>query len=138
MPATSSSLIRVWPSLLGIYVLVVAVLTYGAEGPRPIMSDSSGLHSPAWRQLPSYPRERAVAGVLAGRHGNVLIAAGGANFPDRPPWEGGTKKTYSDIHVYSPAEPRWEPAGDLPEPRGYAAVVSLSTGVLVIGGENAE
>lgn len=96
---------------------------------------SSALHG--WRQLPSYPQPLGVAGVLAGEHGGVLIAAGGANFPDRPPWEGGKKVYYDDIHVFRPEAGDWVPAGRLPEARGYAAVVSLAEGVLVIGGENA-
>ena len=98
------------------------------------------LPSPApngWRQLPSYPQPLGVAGVLAGQHGGVLIAAGGANLPDRPPWEGGKKQFHDDIHVLLPGADDWVPAGRLPEPRGYAAVVSLPEGVLVIGGENA-
>lgn len=91
-----------------------------------------------WRQLPSYPQKPGVAGVLAGQHGGVLIAAGGANFPDRPPWEGGTKNYYDDIHVLLPGATEWMPAGRLPEPRGYSAVVSVPGGVLVLGGENAD
>ncbi len=103
------------------------------------MTNSS--HSPSaptgWRQLPSYPQEPGVAGVLAGQHDGVLIAAGGANFPDRAPWDGGTKKYYDDIYVLLPGATEWRPAGRLPEPRGYSAVVSVPGGVLVLGGENA-
>jgi N-acetylneuraminate epimerase len=102
--------------------------------PNAISSPSS---PQSWRQLPSYPQNLGVAGVLAGQHGGVLIAAGGANFPDRPPWEGGTKKYYDDIHVLLPGATEWMPAGRLPEPRGYSAVVSVPGGVLVLGGENA-
>jgi len=91
-----------------------------------------------WRQLPPYPQRLGVAGVLAGEHGGVLIAAGGANFPDQPPWEGGKKVYHDDIHVLRPEAGDWVPAGRLPEARGYAAVVSLPEGVLVIGGENAD
>jgi N-acetylneuraminic acid mutarotase len=94
--------------------------------------------SPAWRQLASYPRELGVAGVLAGIDDGVLIAAGGANFPDAPPWAGGRKVTYRDIFVYHPANDAWALAGNLPEPRGYSAVVATPRGLLVLGGENAE
>ncbi|HEY0865234.1 MAG TPA: hypothetical protein VGD97_14100 [Lacunisphaera sp.] len=90
-----------------------------------------------WRRLPDYPLAPGVAGVLAGMHGEVLIAAGGANFPDLPPWEGGVKKTYDEIFVLRPGAAAWQPAGRLPEPRAYAAVVSVPGGVLVLGGENA-
>ena len=87
--------------------------------------------------MPSYPRTRGVAGILAGEHRGVLIAAGGANFPDLPPWEGGKKAYYDDIYVLLPGAKEWQAAGHLPESRGYSAVVSLPEGVLLIGGENA-
>jgi len=90
----------------------------------------------AWRQLPSYAQVRGVAGVLAGQHESVVIAAGGTNFPDAPPWEGGSKKVYDDIYVLTPGASAWQASGRLPRPRGYAAVVSLPSGVLVLGGEN--
>jgi len=94
--------------------------------------------TPSWQQLPSYPRTRGVAGILAGVHRGVLIAAGGANFPDLPPWEGGKKAYYDDIHVLLPGEKEWRAAGRLPEARGYSAAVSLPDGVLLLGGENAD
>ncbi|WP_438479737.1 hypothetical protein [Oleiharenicola lentus] len=93
--------------------------------------------SPQWRQLPPYSQPLGVAGILAGQHGGVLIAAGGANFPGKPPWEGGKKVYYDDISVLRPGASEWQPAGRLPEARGYSAVVSTARGVLVIGGENA-
>jgi len=92
----------------------------------------------SWRRLPDFPLAPGVAGVLAGRHDGVLIAAGGANFPGRPPWEGGVKKTYDDIFVLPPGASAWRPAGRLPAPRAYAAVVSVPEGLLVLGGENAD
>lgn len=91
-----------------------------------------------WRKLPDYPQKPGMAGILAGVHDDVLMVAGGANFPDRPLWEGGKKTTYDEIYVLLPGETTWRPAGRLPEPRAYAAVVSLPGGVLVAGGENAE
>src|SRR5690606_41512890 len=51
--------------------------------------------------LPSLPAENAAtasigyAGMLGGGHNGVLLAAGGANFPEGLPWEGG-KKVWSD------------------------------------------
>lgn len=75
--------------------------------------------------------------MLAGASAGMLLAAGGANFPDRPPWEGGVKKTYDDIFALPGDAVAWQAAGRLPEPRAYAAVVSTPRGVLVLGGENA-
>ena len=79
-----------------------------------------------------------MAGLAAGVHGGVLIAAGGANFPDKMPWEGGKKAYYEQIFVLKPGDTTWQSAGRLPESRAYAATVSTSEGVLVFGGENAD
>ena len=91
-----------------------------------------------WTQRPAFPRAPGVAGVIAGVHNGVLIAAGGANFPDKMPWEGGVKVYYDEIFVLAPGESAWRAAGRLPEGRAYAAVVSTSAGVLALGGENAD
>lgn len=91
----------------------------------------------AWQQYADFPLSPGVAAAIAGVHEGVLIAAGGANFPDRPPWEGGIKRTYDEIHALIPGEKTWRTAGRMPVPRAYAAVVSLPQGVLAIGGENA-
>lgn len=90
-----------------------------------------------WRPYPAFPLAPGVAAVIAGSHGGVLIAAGGANFPDRPPWENGVKRTYDEIYALRPGATEWQTAGRLPAPRAYAAVVSVPDGVLAVGGENA-
>jgi len=79
-----------------------------------------------------------MAGLIAGTQAGVVIAAGGANFPDRMPWDGGRKIYYDEIFVLAPGESAWRPAGRLPERRAYAAAVSTPDGVLVAGGENAD
>lgn len=91
-----------------------------------------------WKRYPDFPLVPGVAAPIAGIHGGQLIAAGGANFPDRPPWENGVKRIYDEIHVLAPGAKAWHSGGRLPAPRAYAAVVSTPDGVLAIGGENAE
>ena len=91
-----------------------------------------------WTPLPGFPAPPGRAGLMAGSHGGVLIAAGGANFPDLPPWEGGIKQYYSDVAVLLPGASAWTSADSLGEARGYAAMASLPEGVLLVGGENAE
>ncbi|MBI5771713.1 MAG: hypothetical protein HZA93_28340 [Verrucomicrobia bacterium] len=96
------------------------------------------LSAPGWTQRPAYPLAPGMAGLIAGAHGGVLIAAGGANFPGKMPWDGGKKVYYDEIFVIAPGEKAWRTAGRLPERRAYAATVSIPDGVLVIGGENAD
>jgi N-acetylneuraminic acid mutarotase len=94
--------------------------------------------APEWTRRPPYPLAPGMAGIIAGAHGGVLIAAGGANFPGKMPWDGGKKVYYDEIFVIAPGENAWRSAGRLPEPRAYSAAVSLPDGVLVMGGENAD
>ena len=101
------------------------------------------LHAPqaqgdTWKSYPAFPLSPGVAAPIAGIHDGVLIAAGGANFPDRPPWENGVKRTYDEIYALLPGANAWRTCGKLPVPRAYAAVVSVPDGVLAIGGENAD
>ena len=83
-----------------------------------------------------HPHAPGMAGMMVGAHRGVLIAAGGANFPDVHPWDGGKKKIYSEVYVLLPGQTAWTAAGHLPGIRGYGATVSLPEGVLIAGGED--
>ena len=90
-----------------------------------------------WTQRPDLPVPLGRAGMIAGVDAGVLIAAGGANFPGKMPWDGGMKVYYDDILVLAPGG-TWRTAGRLPQARAYSATVPTANGLLVIGGENAE
>ena len=90
----------------------------------------------SWRKLPPYPHAPGMAGLMTAMHGDVLLAAGGANFPDLPPWEGGQKKFYDEIYALLPGAQSWIAAGRLPAPRAYGATVTTPGGVLIVGGED--
>ena len=91
-----------------------------------------------WRQRPDLPVPLGRAGMIAGMQGGVLIAAGGANFPAKMPWDGGKKIYYDEIFVITPGGEEWRSAGRLPNARAYSATVATADGLLVIGGENAD
>ncbi|SHM84793.1 cyclically-permuted mutarotase family protein [Chitinophaga jiangningensis] len=80
-----------------------------------------------------------VAGAFAGIAGNHLLVAGGANFPEAMPWEGGKKVYHREIYVLARENNQfsWNAAKAhyLPEPVAYGASVTLPQGVLCIGGE---
>ncbi len=130
---------------LGVFpsALLIAYLAQSASGEiscrvAAIPRDApAAAHRPAWRPLPPYPQAPGRAGAMTGAHGPVLIVAGGANFPDLPPWEGGIKRYHDDIYVLVPGEPRWRAAGRLPEPRAYGCSLSTPGGLLILGGEDA-
>ena len=122
---------------------LAAYLVPGAAGGSVCRVVQFPLNSPSpasgnWRKLPPYPQAPGMAGMMAGLHNGVLIAAGGANFPDLPPWEGGKKKIHDEIYVLLPGQKDWTAAGRLPGARGYGATVSLPDGVLIAGGEDGE
>lgn len=80
------------------------------------------------------------AGAINGVHQNALIVAGGANFPDKMPWEGGQKKYHNTIHLLEKKGDNyvWNTEVDsyLPEPIAYCGVTSTDLGVAYVGGEN--
>lgn len=91
-------------------------------------------------ELPALQGEResvGYAGMLGGGHEGVIIAGGGANFPEGKPWEGGDKVWSDKIFVYR--DSIWQLSGTrLPEPLGYSASVAVANGILSIGGNNSE
>lgn len=92
----------------------------------------------SWRELPPLPDDHGFAGSFAGVAGGNLIVAGGANFPDGPPWEGGKKTWHDPVFVLDKSDGQWRQAGKLPGPRGYGVSISTPKGLLCIGGSDAE
>lgn len=85
------------------------------------------------------PVSLGVAGPVTGVHGNMMLVAGGANFPDSMPWQGGKKKYYSDIHLFTKKGNQFASiTGDfnLRENIAYSACCSTPKGILYAGGEN--
>lgn len=88
--------------------------------------------------LPNLPDPNGFAGMFAGKSGGALIAAGGANFPDKKPWEGGKKVWYDTVFLLKEKAANWTIAGQLPRPLGYGVSITIPEGVLCIGGEDAQ
>ncbi len=94
-----------------------------------------------WSELPELPVAHGFGGPGVGYHNGAILLAGGANFPERPPWEGGEKVWYDQIWVLdleSPGEtgPRWRRVGTLERPLAYAASASTAEGVVLVGGDD--
>ena len=90
----------------------------GATPPAPIL----------WESLPPVPDPVGLGGpfvaALQGADGEQrLLVAGGANFPEAPPWEGGAKVWYAGTWVFDGEG--WASGPPLPGPRAYGAVVHL-------------
>jgi cyclically-permuted mutarotase family protein len=80
------------------------------------------------------------AGPINGVNNNVFIVAGGANFPNGLPWEGGKKYYSNEIHVLQKEGSNfiWNKnvRDTLPEPIAYCGVTSTEKGIVFAGGEN--
>jgi N-acetylneuraminate epimerase len=67
----------------------------------------------------------------------MLIVAGGANFPGKPPWEGGTKVWHDEIYGWKPGDLNWRLLGHLPQASAYGVSVSTPQGMICVGGSTA-
>lgn len=80
------------------------------------------------------------AGPINGISNEVLIVSGGANFPDKMPWEGGKKSYSKTIHVLEKCKDQYtwnnEVKSVLPEAIAYCGSTSTDLGVVYVGGEN--
>ncbi|WP_413997912.1 galactose oxidase [Flavobacterium sp. W1B] len=80
------------------------------------------------------------AGAINGISNDVLLVTGGANFPDKMPWEGGKKNYSKVIHVLQKCDNQFtwikKVKSVLPEPIAYCGTTSTDLGVVYVGGEN--
>ena len=87
------------------------------------------------REIPPIPDPSYAKGVSAPFCGivqDVLVVAGGANFPGKPLLEGGEKKVYADIWCYTPEG--WSHAGELPDSVAYGASFLAEDALILAGG----
>lgn len=89
-----------------------------------------------WNRLAPIPDTNGVAGAFAGISGGALIVAGGANFPDAKPWDGGKKMWHDDIFVLAQSDGAWRKAGQLPRALGYGVSVTHRDEVICVGGSD--
>lgn len=82
---------------------------------------------------------QGVAAPFAGMSDNLLIVAGGCNFPDVPAADGGEKRFYADILALDLSDPHdWLKLGELPHHTAYGASVNIPEGIVCIGGTDGE
>ena len=90
-----------------------------------------------WSELPPLPDDHGFAGAFAGTSGETLLVAGGANFPQGAPWDGGEKVWHDRVFALEKDADKWEEVGRLPLPLGYGVSVSTDQGLICIGGSDA-
>ena len=89
-----------------------------------------------WLPLPEVPDKLGLAGAFAGVVDGSLVVAGGANFPDKMPWDGGVKQWHDTVWVLDKPEGAWRNGGKLPRPLGYGVCVTTADGLVVAGGSD--
>ena len=85
-------------------------------------------------RLPDMPDKVGRAATVAGVSEGALIVAGGTNFPDKMPWDGGKKAWHGDIFMLERPDSEWRRIGDLPRPLGHAVSLQTGRGIIVVGG----
>lgn len=115
-------------------------LAFGAMGQSGQTPRDNAYNSVTYRSLPPLRVGGAegVSAPFAGSLGPNLIVAGGCNFPDVPAARGGQKRFYSDIyelpHAAQASNEEWHKIGQLPRPLAYGVSVTVSHGVVCVGG----
>jgi len=91
-----------------------------------------------WSRLPETPNAPGVGGAFVGTSSDLLLCAGGSNYPDKPAWEGGVKTWHDQVYTLaSTRSKKWAIAGKLPRPIAYGVGISIRQGLLTIGGADA-
>lgn len=118
-------------------ILVFAVLTFIQSYGQEEVSKLDVENLPSLPAIKGADESLGFAGMLGGKHNGVVIVAGGANFPNGHPWEGGEKVWSKNIYILE--DNNWRLSNkELPIPLAYSASVSSDNGILCIGGDNKE
>ena len=90
-----------------------------------------------WMELPSIPDSEGFAGMFAGVSNGVLVCAGGANFKDKRPWEGGIKSWYDQIYYLENKDSEWKLAKKkLPGSLAYGVSGTFAEKIWIVGGSD--
>jgi cyclically-permuted mutarotase family protein len=126
---------------------LICILFLFVTIPGKLMSQKQALNKINWSlaaSIPSQPGalpQPGLAGSVSGISNNVLIIAGGANFPGGLPWTGAVKVYHDDIYLFeknnsSIKAPNAPCRQKLPEAVAYGGSVSTPGGIIYAGGEN--
>lgn len=88
----------------------------------------------SWSAIAPLPDPTGFGGMYAGVSGGALMAAGGANFPNRPLSQGGERVWHDGIFVLTSRGGTWVDAGRLPHPSAYGASGTWRDWVVCAGG----
>jgi N-acetylneuraminic acid mutarotase len=109
-----------------------------ASEPKKDESQEIELQIQNFQKIPPLPDRAGFAGMYAGMVGDYWVAAGGANFPQGYPWEGGKKRWYDHVFVMDSKNPQgWQKLGlKLPVPMAYGISGTWNGRMICVGGES--
>ena len=117
---------------LVLFIPVLLCLSQVAAGSSPV----------AWEKGIPIPDEHGFAGPFAGVSSGTLVVAGGANFPDSYPWEGGRKVWHDRIFLLPEGSKEWTVSSlKLPRALAYGVSVSLpeqNNSIVMLGGSDGQ
>lgn len=107
-------------------------------------SSTKNVEEITWSVSDSLPKtitgqvQLGIAGPVVGIHRNHLLITGGANFPEKMPWEGGIKKYQHTAYIYAIKDHNLQLKNTLSfnTSIAYAANCSQENGIYTAGGEN--
>lgn len=116
------------------FFLIFFTLYHMLTAQKPVRIDWT-----AQTEFTTFPERLGLAGIAAAKAEGGILMAGGANFPDLLPWEGG-KKVYSDrIFLWDGSQKAPQQLSfKLPKPGGYYGYTSAGDKMLIAGGETTE
>ncbi|MCE5204878.1 MAG: cyclically-permuted mutarotase family protein [Porphyromonadaceae bacterium] len=123
--------------------LIIASLAAAFLSCRPPGSDKNNIETMQvkWDKLSTKGLQgdltKGVSAAYAALIDDKLIVGGGANFPGKQGFEGGSKTFYNQIMRYDEIKKEWKEIGQLPELAAYGVSVQTAEGALWIGGNNA-
>jgi N-acetylneuraminate epimerase len=92
--------------------------------------------TPSFSEFPALLDTEGMAGMFAGKSNGKLFCMGGANFPDKKPWEGGKKVWYDDIYMLVDDQ-RWiKLEQKLPTRLAYGISVEYRDEIIIVGGND--
>lgn len=100
------------------------------------MTDLYAQNRPVLSSLSQLPDKEGWAGMYGGVSNGVLFCMGGANFPDKRPWEGGKKKWVDHIYMLQDGKVWVKLKEKLPSPLAYGVSISYKENIIIIGGCN--
>ena len=86
------------------------------------------------KAIPDAAYAKGVSAPFCGAIQDVLVVAGGANFPDKSLLDGGAKRVYADIWAKAPHGRKWVHAGVLPDSTAYGATFAVDSALVLAGG----